>query len=1237
MSLNGGLGSVVTTGTMLNSCDYISGSAIAVGKLNSNNAHYLYHVGINGNANLQITRYTIDNTGTIHTPTILYTSNAHSLFTSVAEADLSFNNDKLAFNVGNQLFVLYLDGNGNVITTTGNQGNGLSKFTIGTNILTGVEFSTNGNNLFVGQQNTGVLVVDPNTGIASLPLSNSQDYGNSQLETAYDALGNNEIYVADGVNGQLGRVNTPNGSPSFSAGVLTGYTPLRDPNTSTGVCQLPDQIDNYDYSSQFVNLSPQCCIAVTSYDVEPAKSNVEQTGTQIWSAGMGNNPFVSGNTVTVKDKLIIKSGANVTITGMTFEFATNAQLIIERGANLTLDNCTLTVNTTCNPNAMWHGIEVWGTTGAWQPIPSNRGSLITKNNTLIEHAIVATANVRHNQGTNNWPIRNSFTANYTGGIIKSTNTIFRNNVVDTQFETFISTNGNNTYNDLSYFRNCHFLTDALLNNQSLNPFVHAFLRRVKGIKFQGCTFENTATSQYIVQQRGRGIYALESLFSVKELCNTPVLYPNPCPVANTDPCEFNNLTYGIIGTNLGNRTRTAQIMNNSFINNFRGIYIRNMDLAEITNNYMEVGADLAPSAPAYGMYFDGCDKYKVENNRLHNVGGTFGMYTINSGGLSNEIYRNDFHSFKTACQAAGKNGFGTTHPYAPIGLEYRCNYYSETVDYDILVSSGRIKSYQGNCSTPIAPANNQFSNSATQGDYWVNNAPSTTINSRYRFATGTFLSPRNGMFNTNNTNLDVCNNLLPYDSTLSCPQKVKKTKSDLVVLIGNLRVIIDNLTAQIDGGNTQSLITTINTEPAWKVKNELLAASPNLSDEVLLALLNSNMPDWVHQQVLNANTPLSDGVFLAALDKPTPLAENIIRDIAVASSPLHTNEQLALLQHTPKYADWLLKEVLIENSPLKDEVLIALMDKTPVVADWAVKEILLKNTPLSSSVNNVMNTHTPNYPNWMINQVNNSTFVADEAVDEPQPISPMIALSEEIGYYQAESDKLSHDLLRIFLFDEEGTDATIGDAIAFLDSSNCANSQCLLTCAYIDNGNYGAAQQTVNALSTDSANAAYCTLFNTVIQYEQMAQYEQELLNNGTLLNNVQSVANGTTQNPEVGMAAAILEAVYNQDFQETFEYVNNNNSQRTAPINQTKNTEISQVNIYPNPTKEQFTLSHNYTLSNGNLVIIVYDVMGRALISEQIISEQQVVNTTELKQGVYFYQVTQNNKNLSTGKLVIE
>lgn len=1057
-----------------------------------------------------------------------------------------------------------LDNAGNIISGTENIINLMYMFgAAGIPYIKGLEFSPNGRYLyFTHLPNSSIIggldysipinIYDNNisdfvTITNSTLLSEIYLFQFSTIELAEDG----KLYLINNVAmATIGNADNPTSLSWNSTALPIGINPtgkiLDDdpqptPPENNRLHVLPDQIDGMDYTASFNTTA--CCIETSSYDVEAVKGNEEHFVNGIWSPGTTNNPFNSTTgIVTVRDKLVIKSGTTIGINNMTFKFSPNAQLIVENGATLNINGCILTVEDGCDPNAlMWHGVEVWGTTGTYQTATTGgiRNSGIFKaNNSTIEHAMVATANARHNINlATGKPIQNSFSNSFSGGIIKAANTTFRNNYKDTQFYDYYSIFNGNTYNDQSLFNECNFVTDAALNDPNLYPFAHALLRKVKGINFIGCVFENTATGQYIVPKRGFGIRAYESLFTVTDKCSVLVPFPNPCPAGNSVPSEFNNLFYGVFSLGATAPTQTAKITNSLFNDNFRGMYFANLDLAEITNNQIYVGNDHL-TAKAYGLRMDYCDKYKVEDNIFTTTGGYFGAYINSSGTGANEIYRNSFSDFVVATQAANINGDRVA--FNAKGLEFRCNDYTLTTDFDILVSSGRIRPYQGDCFTDLTPANNIFSYTTTKGDYWVNDAPATSMQSLYRYSpqNGNNLAPRNGFFNIQNTGEQECLNLNQFDYAASCPKHIKKTKSHLKLLISDEKQIIDNLASQVDDGDTQMLLNLVATTSGGNLKNTLMNASPLLSDEVLIAYILSNPTNGHLQQVLLANSPLSEDVL--------------------------------------KFLD-----------------LIQL-------------------------------------PKGILSQINNAQT----------GISPRQELEGEIVYHQTEIEKYSNDLMRIYLFDETKSDDGIKEVIAFLEEQNCKTKQCLLTCAYIANNDFTKAQLKIDTLITDTNNLDFCKLYNSVIQYEQTPDKEYTLLSNAALRLPVEDVAIATTKKQEVGAAQTILELINNQTFQETFEYVvpSGSNARLASPtVSNDKVVEIPDANIYPNPTKEQFYLTHNLSLDNGEITLSIFDLMGREMITKQINDAETIVNTQALKSGVYFYAVTQNGITIKSDKLMIK
>ena len=550
------------------------------------------------------------------------------------------------------------------------------------------------------------------------------------------------------------------------------------------------------------------CIEAISYNVAVEDANFEFSTNATWSYGAStaNNPWSTTTPVTIKNKMVIKEGTNITINNMHFEFSSQAQLIIERGATLTINGTTLTADTRCDTATMWHGVEVWGTTGAYQSHIvggiRNSGQFIL-HNSVVEDAMVGVTNAKHHQNSLNNPLENYFVTGFTGGVIKAFSTTFRNNKKDIQFTDYFSTNNGNTYNDLSYFKGCRFVTDAHLNNLNLNPKEHVVMRRVKGIRFLGCTFEiigDGLTAYTDKTQRGYGIKTYEALFSVAEKCNVPDYSNAPCELAYQEPSVFNNLYYGVYAHGGNVSTQTARITNSNFDNNFRAILFVNLLESEVTNNRIFVGYNLSYGSNfndlAYGLYMKGCSQYKVENNDFSTSNGYYGVYVNNSGQEANEIYRNNFTNFTVACQAANINGDIFTSNGAK-GLEFRCNQYFNTQDFDIYVSSGRVKSFQGLCYDDLGPVNNVFSYTAMYGDYWLEDAPATTIQSTYRYrpSSGVNLKPRDGYFNVNNnTGIGECSSLPAFNYTDNCPvrdNRVINVEGSLV--FSRLKVMNTNL------------------------------------------------------------------------------------------------------------------------------------------------------------------------------------------------------------------------------------------------------------------------------------------------------------------------------------------------------------------------------------------------------------------------------------------------------------
>ncbi|MBE7441390.1 MAG: T9SS type A sorting domain-containing protein [Flavobacteriales bacterium] len=709
----------------------------------------------------------------------------------------------------------------------------------------GIEFSVDGNTLYFTHE-TNSLNTNPieyhvigsgNNNKQPLLVANAQDFQFTQIEL--DKNGE-MMFVGEqsNVGNRLAKLsNTNSPSPSnwldYSQSISYNYSIAGgslNGNPAKKLYLLPDQIDGMNYADHFT-ANTECCIENTTFSTTTYSN--EQSGTQTWTTS--SNPFGNATTITVKDELIIKTGANITATGLRFEFAPDAKLVIEQGARFTANSCIFTVNTECENAPMWNGIEVHGPSANKQWFDAGR---FIANSSTIEHSYLGV----HNFATVKSGTPGVFWEDYTfkrGGVIQATNTTFKNNHRGTVFFGFQNKSILNLpINDESKFDNCIFQTSTQLNKPSLTPTViMAHLFDVQGVNFYGCDFKNTASYAAIPYiDRGMGISANNCLITVTKKCNV-------VNCTNPDKGNFINLLRGI--ESIATSTKTTEVSYTNFYNNWRSIYLEEVDLAKITQNYVNVGAD-SYWGSSYGLYLNTCDGYTVENNTFNTntttQNGYVGVYVLNSGTENNEIYRNTFDKFYIGSQAVDVNGNGVFGSGSK-GLEFRCNTYINGRDHDILISSGSINQTHGTCVSATSPSNNRFSYTTQYGDFWQ---VDLTKNISYQFSqpNGYNLAPRNypiaTHYNNANTFPTICGSY-NFNPSTSCPDRINTgggsssmsfggSSTNLMIEMEANQVVIEDLEDELAQMNT-------NDTTAIKEKKETIAYFKNQKEKAKNNLL----------------------------------------------------------------------------------------------------------------------------------------------------------------------------------------------------------------------------------------------------------------------------------------------------------------------------------------------------------------------------------------------------------------
>jgi len=623
-----------------------------------------------------------------------------------------------------------------------------------------------------------------------------------------------------------------------------------------------------------------------SYNLFNSISNGNGTDIVANYCETNNNLVIDNNSITtwynsryIQGDLIIKNNSTLVITCEVY-MPENKQIIIEKGGKLIVDGGTITNQ--CGK--MWGGIEVRGNMYASQMTTGAQGRLEIKNGALIEncysiHASEGDANGQYIYGT-------------FGGIIQITNSTIKNNRSGVEFGPYQNYNPNNPsvkLNDLSFIKNNQFIWDGTGNMNNLGVPNYSFigLWEVHGISIEGNSFKNNNIASSPRYQQGHGIISYDSDFTVKPSCYSPTY---PCPSSSNVPNTFENLKYGIKDHGISGVSRVI-INGNTFTNNRFGVGLLATTYTSVLSNTFNLPISNIPiesGGDAIGIYSAGSYGYNFEENTFNTTGtgpsngSNYGIVSDNSSINGGLVYRNNFNNIIVANLNSQDNR----------SLRVDCNNFSSGAlsRYDMAITSGDL-SDQGYCfSSTLKPAKNSF-NSGCSGDKNIFHYVSTPASLIYSALTtdlpSCISSPE--VFNNSCLGSNTTQNTCPSNITSPIDPSVLDAR------ISSGKQAIINLMNQIDGGDQATLINVINSMPNGHVKNELLAASPYLSDKVLVSFLEkpNPLPAGHIKQIIVANSPVTDKVkeVLNTIALPNGIRSQInASQIGLSSRQLLENE-----------------------------------------------------------------------------------------------------------------------------------------------------------------------------------------------------------------------------------------------------------------------------------------------------------------------------------------------------------
>ena len=452
------------------------------------------------------------------------------------------------------------------------------------------------------------------------------------------------------------------------------------------------------------------------------------------------------------DTFCVENGKTLTVSG-TLYCSPNTHIIVRPGGTLILDGGTLT--SAC-AGEMWQGIEVAGDRTKHQTSTNQgtviQGTVILRNGATIENAHCA---IRTGLEGNEW-----LTA---GGIVQCSGSTFRNNRRAVSFYSYADTLASGNIGDnKSWFKDCTFTlnNDNLFLSQNMEFLNHVTLWDVKGVSFEGCTFENLTTGYY--PDRKHGIYAENAGFSVRTLCNTL----DGCNCYGTaDTNRFTGFSTAVEACNAGSPFAVT-IDETKFENNATGVFVQASNYATVTRCVFDLSTNPLNGRNVAGLLLSNTIGYHVEGNAFTATPNNaplsrWGVHVNKSMKLNNSLYRNSFRNLNRGISVTDTNGLGRN------GLCFSCNTFEDCA-YGIYVSgNGIIASMQGNL---LKGVDNSFTGTQTSSLY---NLGPTQINYYHSSNTGFILHLPTGVYTesdlatANPCNQTVCDqggNVNPIDN-----------------------------------------------------------------------------------------------------------------------------------------------------------------------------------------------------------------------------------------------------------------------------------------------------------------------------------------------------------------------------------------------------------------------------------------------------------------------------------------
>jgi hypothetical protein len=865
---------------------------------------------------------------------------------------------------------------------------------------------------------------------------------------------------------------------------------------------------------------------------------------------------------TIDGDLWIWNGAELRIDpGITVDFVNSSahKIIIRPDGKLLAGGVNFISST-----GIWYGITMDGLGEGYPQLGSPAQPKLRLVECLIQNARYA---------VNNW---------YSNPITRTGGNIYLKNCVIEGFESGvwfsnyrpIDANGNFA-SDRSRIIETEFIPGGYNYNYGV------YMYRVTNVQVLGCKFDNTSNPANLFN----GIHIITSAAIIKNNPNIPYT-----PVK----CQFLDCTKGVYVDNGYLPTIKVTIRDCIFDNIYypsqervgiQAIAARNLDVYS-NQIKLAISCQNSPctSPKQYGIHLNGCSGFHVEGNLINvsnnkgNFQNTYGIVVVNSGGQSNEIYRNTVLDCYYSIQAVNKNR-GMENPWQPDddGLRFFCNTLApDQKTYDFFALSASVE--------PAGLTDPVYGVARMQAGTMTGSPTSPAFNVIERpfpMPTG---SERDFFNNHQGQN--------PWNLTDIVYMEPKYTQ-------GSPWYYIEYYT-----GNQNNLNVPNHVDPTY---HPFI-----IDDDEAFPRCESRIPSSyppLPEIVGDIYTTTADYQFAVGNFQGYANGGDHAYMLNIANSFDSTNYMYAyteFLSQNPSY-----------------DVLAIMAAKDDMPASY-VADILLQNT--YGIKNGPVRDALANRNDTLSQQSLNAIFQAADSLSQYE------IYEMEVSYYRNELRKKKNELHNYYLA-ADTTLVNVNGIISALDSDDDFQSKFSLILHYYevqDSIMVDAYKQILGQLTPDTNEMVAATVLFDILDsvyfifsgdYTQLQQSQ---------IDQLEDLSEGTTVASSVALSA--LEAYLGFSF-ELISSDLSSFSPRTGKIPQEPLKD--KLAVFPNPAGVTSIITIN-TIEPGTEISIM-DLTGRILIHQHFQGTQVELDVSSLANGIYLITVFNQNKPIGTEKLVIQ